>query len=283
MKAFKLTSVLVVAMSLGGGVLADTDLRATLINVGTTLNKTAQDAAASSVKDPRFHPAKPVIDGKEVTVCGVVKMWAVLADKTGKEISGPVNMKLHKWQAEEYFYLYFESATPILVSLHQLYPETGHPMAGETRLVLPDKEFPKSLEAIPAGTAVRMPILMQMDRTLVDEAMGVSIQCLNIGNAAPTGNATLDAPPIVTAAQAPQASEVDGGGATIATRQINYANTAARLGFVGKQYSIPERARFSAVSEVATPAGPNPSIDDVAIILACGSHINFVKITLHKD
>lgn len=231
----------------------------------------------------RIEPVE--IDGK--VVCGAAKMWAVKADRTGREISGPVNIGLHDWEPNDHLYLYFESATPMLVHLYQIYPETGHPMAGQKRVVLPRERFPKSFDALPPGKAVRLPVLLKLDNTRVDESIAVALTALDLKSNVPkTNDVVLDNPPVTKSADA----AVGAQGASIVTR-MEYAAKLADAGLTnGRQYRIPEGARLAAVAlgsgpgriEPVAPADVGSLGDDFKAVAVFTGQQAFFKLEIHK-
>ncbi len=223
----------------------------------------------------RISPASPVlVDGNPI--CGCVAMWAVKADRTGREISGPINIALHDWEPNDYLYLYFETARPILINLYQLYPETGYPNQGEKRVVLPDRNFPQSFRPIQPGGAVRLPILLKLDNTRVDETIAVNVLALDLGNPAAfsTGNPVLDNPPVTKSNQV-----ASGPGADIQGRMLAYAKQAADAGLIGPKYQIVPGARITAVS---VNTDPNSGTADYKAYATFANLQAFFKLTIHK-
>jgi hypothetical protein len=100
-----------------------------------------------------------------------VKIWASLATKDGKETGQYVCIPKYKWHANEYFYVYITSATPLQVGFYQDYPENG--MITKTRQVLPSPEFPESYQTVLPGQPYKFPTLIKMDDSLEPEFMAI--------------------------------------------------------------------------------------------------------------
>jgi len=110
----------------------------------------------------------PGPDPKPTPVRMAVKVWAELSDSRGTHTGRLVNIQRYKWQKNERFYFWFESAVPVQMSLTQYY-DVGPSEAKKPRLVSPNRYFPKTYATVPAGEPTYFPQLFKTDDTLADE------------------------------------------------------------------------------------------------------------------
>lgn len=220
----------------------------------------------------------PLLPGStQQHITGAVKIWAVRADASGRETSGPVSILHEKWQPNDYLYFYIETASPLMVSLYQLYPLTGYPGQNESRTVIPNDNFPTSFDPIEAGSAVRMPLLMKMDNTRADEEIAFSFLTLDIvdnGGIIDIGDPILDDPPIDFI------DDIGGEGGSMSFRG-KIKNFAERAGKAALRKQIPTKARIDIVGDGGMASSSN--VDDVAVTAVFCGRIAFIKLTMHKD
>ncbi|MDR2755528.1 MAG: hypothetical protein LBC20_07450 [Planctomycetaceae bacterium] len=258
----------------------------------TVSEKGKKEVFLPGVRAPRVCtvPVMIEIPGTGTMQCtGVVKVWAVRADESGREYGGPVSINRTPWKKKERFYLHFETATPIIVSLYQLYPETGHPgQFADSKVVLPDDKFPTSYDAIPPGNDVRLPILLEMDNTLVDEDISIAVTPVDFepGKYPPL-------PPDLGMGNNHFISQTesefvsDGVGATFSLRghksETNQYFDQLGKNVLTKKKEMPSGARVIAAAGIE-PAGPASSqnYDDIAATFFIKGAVGFIKLTMHK-
>jgi len=235
--------------------------------------------ARDGKRSPRIDVADlPISSNSNQPIAGAVKIWAVRADASGKETSGPVSILHEKWQPNDYLYFYFESATPSIVSLYQLYPLTGYPGQKESRVVIPNDQFPVSFDPIGTGSAVRLPLLMRMDNTRTDEEIAFSILTVGIDDPSgslDTGDQILDDTDFID-----EDITLQGQGGSIAFRG-KLKSYAEKAGKAALRKEIPKGARID-IAGAGSSASSN-NIDDVAVTAVFCGRIAFIKLTMHKD
>ena len=124
------------------------------------------DGARIDLPDGRFNidPVPNVTPNRPPYRCGVA-VWFELLD------SRFVNPVKHRWNPEERFYIWIQPAVPVVVSLHQNYPEDRPP----SRQVYPDAAHPETFSTIPGGRATRLPVRFKMDDDLRNEIMSMVV------------------------------------------------------------------------------------------------------------
>jgi hypothetical protein len=100
-----------------------------------------------------------------VTIAGTsyetaVKVWFQL---TRNEAF--VNPALHRWSPKEKFKVFVQSSVPVFFAIYQTYPDDRPP----TRQIYPDKKYPKTFYAVPAGKIFEIPVAFETDNDLRKE------------------------------------------------------------------------------------------------------------------
>jgi len=122
-----------------------------------------------------------------------VKVWAELSDENGTHTGKLVNIQRYKWQKNEHFYFWFETATPVQMSLVQYY-DVGPSEAKKPRLVSPNRDFPKTYATVPAGEATYFPQLFKTDDNLADEFAMLTLVAAGESVAPPEGGSKVQSP-----------------------------------------------------------------------------------------
>jgi hypothetical protein len=94
-----------------------------------------------------------------------VKVWFQLT-KDGKF----VNPTLHRWNPKERFRVFVQSSMPVYFAMYQTYPEDRPP----TKQIYPDKRYPQTFYAVPAGNVFEIPVPFETDNDLRKETLQLS-------------------------------------------------------------------------------------------------------------
>jgi len=265
--------------------------RSTATQAFAKLKQNVTTVAARGGPSARFDPVQDPVVGP---VTGGIKVWGELVDPSTNQGTGQfVNMAKQPWKRNDRFYLWFETSSPVYVSLFQVYPGAQKAAGDRQRQVMPDSKFPESLKAIPAGTRTRFPVMFKMDDTNDPESMAILVQQTNatMTDATKNGDAVVDAPVMNNpGAGAPPATGggVQTGGDDTAVgggdQAVFRANRNRQI--LARFQSNPqsrERARFNAVS---TPDPTSPVVstnpEDVCVIALTQFATGFLEITLIK-
>ena len=118
----------------------------------------ADHTAGKSGSQPLKAPIGPGEAGQAVQV------WAELIPSG--QVVDPMS---YRWSPKERFYLLFSFARPTYLALYQVPVGPGAP----PRRVLPDPNFPKSRDVVPAGTNYRFEVAIELDDDSQDERMEI--------------------------------------------------------------------------------------------------------------
>ncbi|MDR2641460.1 MAG: hypothetical protein LBC74_01565 [Planctomycetaceae bacterium] len=229
-----------------------------------------------------------------------VKVWFQL------ESNGEfVNPSLHRWNPKERFRVFVQTSVPAYFALYQNYPEDRPP----TRQIYPDRKYPQTFPAVPAGSIFEVPVKFEMDNDLRKEIIiltfariddphiGGSITVTATATAsatatANTANTTVgaaagaavtttetlqtrtDAAPMRSAASAT-------GGVLMGARDVNQAldylsSLSAKIGVAGVS------ATASASVYVTSTTVASINRDDVAVYVFGEGKIAQIQLTLNK-
>jgi len=243
---------------------------------------TASVVVADKTTSSRFNPVPVVVPGPTPTpVAFGVKIYASLADSSGKESGTFVCIPKYKWHSNEYFYVYLESTTPIQVGFYQDYPENG--MITKTRQVLPDPNFPESYGTVVPGQAFKFPTLIKMDDSQEPEFM--AIVCSVAGSSSDS---------VINAVSPMVGGDTTGGvlrGPALATAQqkgIDAIKTkaagSANGRFMGVVPSVDPSNLSTAPtpSSISLPATSTTSPDDVSVIQFGPEKFGYTLFKLYK-
>jgi len=167
-----------------------------------------------------------------------VRVWGQLVDYAGNP--GPfVNLQKHKWQRNERFYLWIDTAVPLQLSIFQNYPD-GRPAS---RQVTPDPRFPATFATIMPGRPFRYPVMLKVDDDLRDEIISIIAVRADAG---------------VLPCNGAQAVAISGDGSAAAVATNSTAAAQAHVDTVIRRDEIPPggqvriRARAGAMAQTAS-------------------------------
>jgi hypothetical protein len=162
------TVLSIFSVSIGIGAVSAADLSMAeaeaLYNKMCGDGKQVSEVAARSVTDRFAIAPQPINEVKQYLA---VKVWFKL--KSGKL----VNPAKYKFAPKEEFKICFETAVPLNVSLYQNF---GRPWWGtqpKTKLVFPDKQYPKTFEPVMPGKGGELPVWFEMDNSRQTEYMSI--------------------------------------------------------------------------------------------------------------
>ncbi|GHT31710.1 hypothetical protein FACS1894214_3250 [Planctomycetales bacterium] len=230
-------------------------------------------SAGGSLPSSKFRAVATVCENRPVK--SAVKIWFELEDGTFVEPT------LHRWNPKEKFTIHFVSAVPVLVALYQNYPHDDL----KSRQVMPDKRFPASFNAVPAGVDYKFPVLFEMDKNLEDEIMSL---CLVRADASPAEIITVSA-----TARAEVSTTAGAGFSATAQAEATLIETSAQTtevtvtkgserGFAAIGQAA-QSSKFRAVGTVVcSQRASGRTADDVAVVILGEGPVTQQRFTLHK-
>jgi len=246
----------------------------------------ARGAEVSIVNQkPKFDPVQaPGFCGNKPVKLGM-KVWAELVGQDGQTGTGQyVNLERYRFKPKERFYLWFESASPIQISLFQHY--YGPTATKDSRLVLPQPDYPKSYETLLSGKPVRYPILLETDNDLRQELMSIVAYTPGTPFA---GNQPLPICTVsslstnvqVTQAMAQTSQQLSSTMNQNVVVQVAQNGSPTLNNLEGDGVVISRAARFDAVAS-PTATAPSANSDDVASVLLGSQNIGHGQFVLTK-
>ena len=122
----------------------------------------------AGVPDPTVEENDETSQDEPEEMENAAKIWFELADGT------KVNPLKHQWQAKEKFYIYVEAAAPVYIWLFHETPDKNGKVAQSVQ-IYPDKQYPKSVNAVQPGRKTALPVEFEMDDDDQDEIMSMFV------------------------------------------------------------------------------------------------------------